>query len=288
MLAGLGAVCLELAGCASPAQRVFDAAAASGFEPLTLKGGGFQLAAFYKPGRFAGVGALHVYLEGDGTPWETRWQVAEDPTPRNPVMLKLMAMDPAPALYLGRPCYYGHAQDAGCSPELWTGRRYGPEVVDSLEAGLRGFLRRQPSARLDLLGHSGGGALAVLLAPRFPEAAAVVTLAGNLDVAAWTAYHHYSPLAGSLNPAQINSGGCAEYHYLGARDAIIPPGVFAPIAENRSPRRTVIFPEFDHSCCWGSIWGTILRQLDGAPRYPGRSGSAPREDSKSALRSSSP
>ncbi|CAL1241117.1 protein of unknown function [Candidatus Methylocalor cossyra] len=42
---------------------------------------------------------LHVYLEGDGRPWQTRWHIAEDPTPREPVMLRLMARDHQAALY---------------------------------------------------------------------------------------------------------------------------------------------------------------------------------------------
>ncbi len=250
-----------LAGCARPAERIYDSAAEFGFRPLLLDGRGFWLAAFFKPAKSAGGDSLHVYLEGDGSPWLSRWRIAEDPTPRDPVMLRLMASDTAPALYLGRPCYYGHARDPGCSPELWTYRRYAPEVVDSLAAGLRGFLRRHRYRRLALFGHSGGGALALLLAPRFPETRAVATLAGNLDTAVWTAYHGYSPLTGSLNPADTAPVGVAEYHYLGAGDQVVPARVFGPIAERRFPGGSVILPKYDHSCCWEDIWETILKRL---------------------------
>lgn len=217
--------------------------------------------AFYKPGRVAST-TLHVYLEGDGTPWATRWQIAADPTPRQPVMLRLMALDPAPALYLGRPCYYGHAADPGCSPALWTHRRYAPEVLDSLADGLRGWLVPRPFRHLALLGHSGGGTLALLLAPRLPGTYAVATLAANLDTAAWTAHHHYSPLQGSLNPAEQPASGVAEYHYLGEEDRVVPPGVFAPIAAHRSQTKPVIVPKADHNCCWHKIWAAILKRLD--------------------------
>lgn len=256
----LWALSLLLAGCAPPTARIDESASELGYRPLTLVGGGYALAAFYKPGTGAERRVLHVYLEGDGSPWETRWRVADDPTPRNPVMLRLMALDDAPALYLGRPCYYGHVQDAGCSPALWTDRRYAPEVVESLAMGLRGFLRGRDYRRLAWFGHSGGGALALLLAPRFPATSAVVTLAGNIDTAAWTAYHGYSPLTGSLNPADT-APVVPEYHYLGAEDRIIPPRIFAPIAQNRSPSGTVILPKMGHSCCWDAEWRIILKRL---------------------------
>jgi dienelactone hydrolase len=260
-------------GCAHPTQRAYALAAESGFNALELPGNGFRLGAFFKagPGDY-----LHVYLEGDGTPWRTRRTVATDPTPRRPVMLRLMALDDAPALYLGRPCYFGHAGDPGCTPALWTERRYSAEVVDSLAAALRFFLGKHRYERLALFGHSGGGALALLLASRFPETFAVATLAGNLDTAAWTAHHRYSPLAGSLNPAGQPATGVPEYHYLGEEDATIPPALFAPIGQGRPGAHVTVVAGFDHGCCWQEIWKAILKQVGATqesrpvplPRHP--------------------
>jgi pimeloyl-ACP methyl ester carboxylesterase len=247
-------------GCASPTQRIGEAAARFGYQPLELEGKGFRLTAFFKPGAEKAGKPLHLYLEGDGTPWLSRREISDDPTPRDPVMLRLMALDESPALYLGRPCYYGHAADAGCSPDLWTNKRYGLEVVDSLAHALRKFLSRNAAQRLVLFGHSGGGALAVLLAPRFPETSAIVTLGGNLDIDAWTRYHGYSPLAGSLNPAEVKTDGVLEYHYLGQADRTIPPPVFEPIAKRRPHARVFVLPDFDHRCCWQDIWKDILQR----------------------------
>ncbi|MDV3242487.1 MAG: alpha/beta hydrolase [Methylocaldum sp.] len=251
---------LLIAGCASPTQRIEHAAARFGYRPLNLEGNGFRLAAFFKPGATGAGNSLHLYLEGDGTPWLSRRTISDDPTPRDPVMLRLMALDEGPALYLGRPCYYGHSADLGCSPALWTHRRYGPEVVDSLAHALRSFLSKNRFERLVLFGHSGGGALAVLLAPRFPETSAVVTLAGNLDIEAWTAHHGYSPLAGSLNPAEIKVKGVIEYHYLGETDRVVPPSVFEPIAKRRPQAQVFVLPNFDHHCCWQEVWKGILQK----------------------------
>jgi len=255
---------LLAAGCASPTQRIGGEAAGFGFEPLELEGNGFRLAAFFKPGQKVSGKRLHLYLEGDGTPWISRRTISDDPTPRDPVMLRLMALDEGPALYLGRPCYYGHSADSGCSPALWTHRRYGPEVVDSMADALRKFLSKNAAERLVLFGHSGGGALALLLAPRFPETSAVVTLAGNLDIGAWTAHHGYSPLTGSLNPAETGTGGIPEYHYLGETDRTVPPSVFEPIAKRRPHARVSVLPDFDHRCCWQDIWKNVLQRADSA------------------------
>ena len=107
-------VVLMATGCANPTRRLHEQAVAYGFRPLELQGNGFRLTAFFKAGTTGRSDLLHVYLEGDGTPWLHRFRVADDPTPRRPVMLGLMALDKSPALYLGRPCYHGHAADAGC------------------------------------------------------------------------------------------------------------------------------------------------------------------------------
>jgi hypothetical protein len=106
-------------------------------------------------------GALHVYIEGDGRPFLEPTTVAFDPTPRDPLMLRLMALDPAPSVYLGRPCYFGLDHDRGCNPAYWTVRRFAPEVVDSLAAALRSEAARSAARSIELYGHSGGGTLMV-------------------------------------------------------------------------------------------------------------------------------
>jgi hypothetical protein len=249
-----------LSACATPAERLYGQALAWGLEPLELQGGGFRLASFYKRPS-SRQHTLHVYLDGDGLPWASRSRVSPDPTPRHPLMLHLLSLDDSPALYLGRPCYHGHAGDPGCGPRLWTHRRYAPEIVASLTAALRQFLSMQAHGHLVFLGHSGGGALALLLAERFPETRAVVTLAGNLDIQLFAAHHGYSPLEGSLNPVRSSSVAFAEYHYFGARDDTIPPRLFVPIARMRPAASVTVIPGFDHRCCWESVWPEILARL---------------------------
>ena len=262
-LPGIGVFLMGLAllqACASPAERLRGRADGLGLSHQILSANGFALEAFHKTGA-KDKAALHVYLEGDGLAWASLNQVAADPTPRNPLMLKLMAQDGAPSLYVGRPCYNGHAEDPGCSPLLWTHRRFAPEVVESMAEALRVFLRGKAHSGLVFLGHSGGGALALLLASRFPETLAVVTVAGNADINAWADHHGYSRLQGSLNPADFPAGAFPEFHYLGGKDQNIPPTLFLPILKKRPNARVETFAGFDHVCCWESVWPEILSRL---------------------------
>ena len=253
-----------LQSCASPAQRLLQRGCVLGFTHRVLSGSGFMLDAFTH-GNLQPGNVLHVYLEGDGLPWASERLVASDPTPRNPLMLRLMALDRSPSVYLGRPCYNGHAEDAGCSPLLWTHRRYAPEVVAAMADALTGFLRDYPATRLVFIGYSGGGALALLLAPRFPSTGAVVTLAGNADIDMWADWHGFSRLEGSLNPARVSGGKYPEFHFLGEMDKAIPLAIFQPVLSKRPNANIIVLPGVDHVCCWEQRWPDILNHLPQSP-----------------------
>ena len=225
-------------------------------------------------GRPGDVRVLHVYLEGDGTPWMYRVIVTRDPTPRRPLMLGLMALDTAPALYVGRPCYNGTSLDVGCESALWTSARYSEAVVDSMAAAIRTLAERQGFERIRLFGHSGGGTLALLLAARLPGTLDVVTIAGNLDPDAWTRHHGYTPLRDSLNPSLEPAFGSAvhEWHLLGGDDRVVPPALVRPFILSRERAIGVDFPTFSHGCCWQRVWPGVLRAVTrGEPALmPGR------------------
>ena len=267
----IAALALALSlGCASPTARVESRAAALGFERIVLDGGRFAHLAYLRGGPTSHT--LHVYIENDGRPWRFGNQVNTDPTPRNTLMLEAMALDPGPALYLGRPCYFIAAADSECNALMWTHRRYAPEVVDSMARALRRFLRSHPFPSLSFIGHSGGGTLAVLLAEHFEQTRAVVTVAANLDVAAWARLHDYSPLDGSLDPMQRPPlpDGIMQWHLAGADDEQIPPALFRAYAARHPDIRLTIHEGQDHACCWRALWPEVLqslgREVAGAPR----------------------
>ncbi len=208
---------------------------------------------------------LHVYIEGDGRPFVNRFLIATDPTPQNPLVLKLMALDKSASLYLGRPCYFNNSRsdmaDAACHLEFWTNARYSEKVVESMIFGLRQHLATRSYQGISLIGHSGGGSLAVLMAARMPEVDQVVTLAGNLDIAAWANLHHYTPLKHSLNPSDLNLIHTKQLHFGGDRDKNVPPSLGAAWLNSMGQTMHII-KDADHNCCWLTHWNQILTQID--------------------------
>ena len=107
----------------------------------------------------------------------------------------------------------------------------------------------------------------MLLAERFPEARAIVTIAANFDIDAWTDHHGQDRLKASLNPASRPPlrTGIPERHYVGSRDRIVPPTIAAPGV--RGPNAELIVVDgYDHVCCWSELWPRILADIAAAER----------------------
>jgi pimeloyl-ACP methyl ester carboxylesterase len=245
------------AGCAGPAVKVDRYAAARGFEKSVVEGKGFRHVV-YKNSRAGAPGAaLNIYIEGDGNPWILGRYVAQNPTSTDTLMLRLMTLDSAPALYLGRPCYFGLHLDAGCDQKYWSSDRYAAAVADSMAAALR---RVTAGRKLNLFGHSGGGALAVLLASRVPRVQSVLTVAGNLDTDAWVERHGYEPLNGSLNPRLQPPlpSSIAQLHVAGGKDKNVYPEFIESFAHSQAGAVFRLYPQQKHACCWESVWPEIL------------------------------
>ncbi len=250
-----GSLFVFASGC-SLAPAYHDVSMRFGFHAEKIEGDLFQHVVFSK----SGVGrVLHVYIEGDGRPWLHKNRVSLDPTPRHLLMMELMVLDDAPAVYLGRPCYF--EQSSPCSPIWWTHRRYSEPVVSSMAAALKHYSSGYES--VVLMGHSGGGALAMLLAERIDEVQAVITLAANLDIKKWTLFHGYSPLEGSLNPALRPplSAKIEQWHYVAEDDRNIQVQWLDPVID-RQPDAKLISIKGDHSCCWRAQWNNILHTMN--------------------------
>ena len=257
----LAVAVLAATACSTPAERISSEAAKYGFISQVVEGHGFKHQIYRNDDQAQTQGSvLHVYLEGDGRPWINHERVARDPTPRTPLMLRLMSRDRAPSLYLGRPCYHGYSGTAPCTPALWTDARYSERVIASMAQVLDQLIETEDTQALVFFGHSGGGALAMLLAERFPETRAVVTIAGNLDIDAWTEMHRYTKLYRSLNPA----GRAAldprihQLHLVGEDDTNITPQLIQEVESRQDNAELVVITGFDHQCCWQELWPEVL------------------------------
>lgn len=251
-----------LSACAAPAVRVDRLAAAAGFSQQVVKGGDFSHLT-YSNGKQAADSAIHVYLEGDGRPWVDHIMPSGDPTPRNPLMLKLMQQDPNRALYLGRPCYYGLQNETGCSQWFWTFGRYSERVIESMALALEKITQNSPDQELVFLGHSGGAVMAVFLAQRFSNRTrAVVTISGLLDIQQWAEMHGYTPLVDSLNPATEAEldDEIMQLHFSGGDDTNIPSRVNDRYRSRFAQASYVEIPGIGH-LQWENKWPDILDTL---------------------------
>jgi len=253
-------------GCASlgtAPERAEALARDAGLERVVLPAGGFRLLAYR---RIAPAELLTVYYEGDGAPWPAPGRPPADPTPPDPLALRLAAADPAAAVaWIARPCQYATLTAQGtCDSRYWRGARYGEDVIAALDVATTALVREAGATRVALVGHSGGGAIAALVAARRPDVAALVTIGGVLDGARWTELHRVSPLAASLDPidAAARTAGIPQRHYVGTRDVVTPPALAESFAARAgSPASAIRVEGRDHDCCWTEDWPARIAGL---------------------------
>ena len=255
-------VIATICGCASPARHAQLLARARGLEPVTLQGNMFQHHGF--SALRGAPGLLVLFIDGDGSPWiDGGRRIAADPTPRVPLALELAAATPASVLYLGRPCYLEPTRPPPCSEALWTSRRYSDEVVASMSAAASAFIAEHHFDRVLLVGYSGGGTLAALMARDLPRVTGLLTIAGNLDPDAWARLHGYLPLQGSRNPALEPPlpVSLKQWYLVGQRDTNVPAAATARYFERVPPDRVWSYPKFGHKCCWARQWPSIFARI---------------------------
>lgn len=268
-LASLLCVAFLVTGCASapsPEDRIQNASVAANangwaqFVQVTQK---FRLTTFHatevRPDK-----KLTIYIEGDGFAWKTGRIPSRDPTPINPVALKLALAHPnGNAAYLARPCQYMEVLESACSQHYWTDARFAPEVIEAMNAAVSKLKTTFEANSVSLVGYSGGAAIAALIAARRDDVSELITIAGNLDHAAWTRHHNLVPLTKSLNAAELSGElvGIRQRHFIGKQDKVIPPSLARrwPL-KFRGPQdqNLHIIDTFDHACCWDRNWSNLM------------------------------
>jgi dienelactone hydrolase len=252
---------LASSACTTTGQRIDELAQHAGLGKAVFAGGSYRHVIYMRATPPPGA-RVFVFLDGDGRPWGSDGlSPAADPTTRNPLALKLLATTPADGAYVSRPCYQ-QLLDAQCTPDVWTSGRYSESVVSSMTAAIRDVIRRAGARDVVLVGYSGGGALAVLVAERLDDVAAVVTIAANLDTDTWTAHHNYLPLSASLNPARSDrSHPWPEIHLNGARDVVVPSETRRAYFDKYPAAQRWTYDTYDHVCCWVENWPGIYERI---------------------------
>lgn len=245
-----------LSACQAPDQALRDLAGHQGYQLRPLAAGPFVLM-LGVPEHSPHSSRLRLYIEGDGRAWATPTQPSLDPTPHTLLIAAVAMGDPAPGIYLARPCQF--IRSRGCEVALWTDRRFASEVVDSLDHAISTLKSRYGNRDFELVGYSGGAALALLLAARRDDVAQVQTVAGNLSPRRWAQELHLAPLDGSLEPLDYAErlARIPQRHWLAADDRVVPPALAVAYREALGPNacvelRTIAGAGHDHG--WVEAW----------------------------------
>lgn len=232
------------------------------FRPVNFNVSPFNLSGLLK-GSPGTASELVVYLEGDGR-GVIRGRVSQDPTPSRAMGFELARSDPAPAvLYLARIGQFQPSQTGQKYQAYWSNKRLAEEAVRAAGQAIDEAKARLGVGRIHLVGYSGGGGLALLLAERRMDVASLTTVAGLLDTYWWVREKNFQPLTGSLNPADqaAKLATVPQVHFYGRDDSIIPPEMsahFQTLAPFSDFRRVEI--DTNHWRAWPDLWPGLLQK----------------------------
>ena len=242
-------------------------AAQAELQQSVLSNAQFDIVAFSKPSRQANP-VLVIYIEGDGRAWKTASLPSDNPTPTNPLALRLAIQDPRPAVaYLARPCQFVTLPSRGCSERLWTNARFSAAVIETMNEAIEKLKQQYRASQLVLIGYSGGGAVATLVAAKRSDIKTIITVAGNLDTDAWVRLYGLEPLSESINPASVAQSirNIPQTHYVGGKDDVIPRAISQSFLQKMggpNKAKVIELPNYGHVCCWTERWTELLKDAN--------------------------
>ncbi|MFK8040331.1 MAG: alpha/beta fold hydrolase [Rickettsiaceae bacterium] len=269
-------ITLILSGCTtsnyiSNANNLGKFAESRGFKKQIIKGGKFWLTVYQ---RITSPSDNYVfYIEGDGYAFDKYGKITDNPTPRNLMLIRLAAIDTRPNIvYIARPCQYTQEElNPTCVSKFWTDYRMSQDVVDSINEVITTV---NHGGQFSLVGYSGGGGIAVLVASINPNVKDIVTIAGNLDHVRFTEYNrtrgakfnNIVPLFGSLNPIDYASSvsHIPQIHISGDKDEVTPPFIASEFVKVTNQNNASIcayhyvIDNADHADGWAKSWKDIV------------------------------
>lgn len=266
-------ISLLISGCASSRDKEDELVQNAGWQWRIFSAGKFDIAAASAP--HLASDTLWVYMEGDGHAFLSPTRPSSDPTPRDPMGLRLALAHPDKkdaVVYLARPCQYtAHAYKNVCTKNFWTTDRYSPAVIENTNKVINTLEAEAGATKLVFVGYSGGGALAALVAANRNDVVRLITVAADLDIGYWTESSGLSPMTGSRNPASVAQklGFIPQIHYTGQDDDTVEPDVaksFMLHLPPNTPVRIIEVPDFNHHCCWAENWPKLAE--DAKRQFP--------------------
>ena len=238
-----------------------DIAKESNLQPVFIRTSTFNLKGYF---RFSNpLAPLTVYIEGDGLAYLNRNMPSANPTPRDPLGLRLAAIDRGEnVLYLARPCQYVNFKaERSCTVAYWTLKRFSKEVIIAVNEAIDKMVLKARVEQIHLVGYSGGGAVAALVAALRKDIASLRTLAGYMDHVSLNRKVGVTPLKGSLDPikAAPRLHSIPQIHFSGKKDKVIPKWVakkFTRAVGNKNCA-FVRLVNATHEKGWERVWKKI-------------------------------
>lgn len=197
--------------------------------------------------------SVNIYIEGDGR--------GRDPSPVISTTFELATIDSNPnVIYLARPCQLSPSDlQSVCTSYDWQQGRYSKKIISSISE----VLDQYKFKKINLIGFSGGGAIAVLVAAQRNDISSIKTVAGNLDLIEMDRYHKTIPLTGSLDPMSVATkiNHIPQLHFSGSEDQIVPLQVTKNyVAKSNSDKVKYIIVKAKHNSGWYKIWPELLKE----------------------------
>ncbi|KKM70090.1 hypothetical protein LCGC14_1444240 [marine sediment metagenome] len=203
----------------------------------------------FVPTELRAADTLNIVIEGDGKPG---------------IGLSLARSIGGNTVYIARPCQYSFGKRyTTCDKELWTSHRYSQAVIESMNHAISVMKIRYKAKNIRLIGFSGGGTVATIVAAIRDDVSLLVTAAGNLDHKRWTDFNEIEQLNGSLNPIDYSVAleNVHQIHLVGERDDIVPGSILTSYLSHMKKLDNVksfIIQGADHYCCWSIALANIL------------------------------
>lgn len=216
---------------------------------------------------------LNVYIEGDGFAWRNRYTLSRNPTPINPIALRMALEDKSDnVVYLARPCQFSdYKVDLKCNnEEFWSRARFSNEVVNSTSQAIDVLKKKYNAKEINLFGFSGGGAIAILVAAKRNDVKSIKTIAANLDHVELMKIHSATPLSKSLNPIDFAKevANINQTHLAGELDKIIPTHIIQSFVDlvnkeskglNKAHIKTIKEANHEYKR-WPQVWSEFINK----------------------------
>lgn len=249
-----------LTGCANQQEELMQWSNSHGASASTLQTNGFTLQTV-APLNLQANKTLTIFIEGDGRAWATSSQPSIDPSPRVFSTVALAMSTQHPGVYLARPCQF--VMSTGCEKSIWTNARFSRSVIDSTNTAVDAMKKRYGAERIELVGYSGGAAVALLVAGERSDVTQIQTVSGNTNPKAWVAFNQLSSLDGSLDPL-ANAKKLSvipQRHFVGTEDSIIPLALTEDFVHKISALcAEIVKLPGDHASLIANLTGDALNQ----------------------------